>query len=84
MIKDPSLGLIPKNYQPTTCLSSTWKLLLEGIADQLEDHMCLHMTSAQKGIGRNTRGAKHQLLADWTVSQDSRKRHTNLAMAWID
>ena len=42
------------------------------------------MSSAQKGIERDTRGAKHQLLADWTVSQDSRKRHTTLAMAWID
>ena len=84
VMKDPSQGPIPKNYRPITCLSTTWKLLSGVIAGKLEEHMGTHMSSAQKGIGRNTRGAKHQLLVDLTVSQDSRKRHTNLAMAWID
>ncbi|XP_067930646.1 uncharacterized protein [Watersipora subatra] len=41
------------------------------------------MASTQKGIGRNTRGAKHQLLVDPAVCQDSKRRQTNLAMAWI-
>ena len=84
VMNDSSQGLIPKNYRTITCLSTTQKMLSGAIADKVEDHKCSHMSSAQKGIGRNTRGAKHQLLADWTVSQDSRKRHTNLAMAWID
>ena len=29
-------------------------------------------------------GTKEQLLIDKTVSSDSKKRRTNLAMAWID
>ena len=42
------------------------------------------MSEAQKGIGSNTRGAKHQLLVDRTVTRDCKKRQTNLCTAWID
>ena len=42
------------------------------------------MSSAQKGIGNNTRGAKHQLLVDRAIAQDCKTRSTNLCTAWID
>ncbi|XP_067940653.1 uncharacterized protein [Watersipora subatra] len=74
---------IPKNYRPKISLPTNWKLLSGLVADQLEKHVSHYMTSAQKGIGRNTRGAKHQLLVDRTICQDGMKRYTNLAMAWI-
>ena len=38
----------------------------------------------QKGCRRRTRGTKDQLLIDKMVLRDSKKRHTNLSMAWID
>ncbi|XP_067940465.1 uncharacterized protein [Watersipora subatra] len=63
---------------------TTWKLLLGIVADQLEKHMSHYMTSAQTGMGSNTRGAEHQLLVDRTICQDSSRRHTNLVMARID
>ena len=38
----------------------------------------------QKGCKRNNRGTKDQLLSDKAVLRDSKRRSTNLAMAWID
>ncbi|KAK7930440.1 hypothetical protein WMY93_006835 [Mugilogobius chulae] len=46
-------------------------------------HGSIHEQSTE-GIGKDTRGAKHQLLVDRTVAQDCRTRHTNLCTAWID
>ena len=40
--------------------------------------------SEQKGCRKGSRGTKDQLLIDKTVLRDCKKRHTNLAMAWID
>jgi len=38
----------------------------------------------QKGIMPGGRGPKSQLLIDKMVCEDSKKRRTNLAMAWVD
>ena len=38
----------------------------------------------QKGCRKKSRGTKDQLLIDKTILRDSRKRYTNLGMAWID
>ena len=38
----------------------------------------------QKGCRKRRRGTKDQLLIDKAILKDCRKRHTNLAMAWID
>ena len=66
-------------------LSSTmWKLFSGVLADKIEHHMGEHMSDSQKGVGMGTRGAKHQLVIDKMVAGDSRRRSTNLAMAWID
>ncbi|TWW59899.1 hypothetical protein D4764_06G0014290 [Takifugu flavidus] len=84
IMKDPQKGTIPSNYQPITCLSTTWKLLSGIIAAKISRHMDQYMSRAQKGIGNNTRGAKHQLLVHRAFAQDCRTRHTNLCTAWID
>lgn len=84
ILKDPSKGAVPSNYRPITCLSTTWKLMSGIIAAKISGHMNQYMSAAQKGIGKNTRGAKHQLLVDRTVARDCRTRKTNLCTAWID
>ena len=38
----------------------------------------------QKGCERGSPGTKAQLLIDMRVLKDSKKRRTNLSMAWID
>ena len=38
----------------------------------------------QKGCRKGRRGAKDQLVIDKAILKDCQKRHTNLAMAWID
>ncbi|XP_076733794.1 uncharacterized protein LOC143414044 [Maylandia zebra] len=82
--KDPKKGPVPSNYRPITCLSTTWKLLSGIISAKMNRHMGQYMSGTQKGIGKNTRGAKHQLLVDRTVSRDCKTRLTNLCTAWID
>ncbi|XP_067947074.1 uncharacterized protein [Watersipora subatra] len=84
LIKDPQQEPIPKNYRPIMCLLNIWKLLSGIVAVKLEEHMSHYMTSSQKKIELNTRGAKHRLLVDRTLYQDSRRRHTDVSMAWID
>jgi len=67
-----------------TCLCTTWKLLSGIIAEKINTHMAPYMSKAQKGVGKNTRGAKHQLLIDRTIYRDCKSRNTNLCTAWID
>ena len=38
----------------------------------------------QKGCRKGSRGTKDQLLIDKVVLKDCKKRHTNIAMTWID
>ena len=84
LIKDSKQGTTSKNYGPIMCLLATLKLLSGIVADKLEEHTSHPPTSAQWGNGRNTRVAKCQLLVDQAIFQDTKKRQTNLAMAWID
>ena len=83
IMKDPHKGTTPSNYRSITCLSTTWKVVSGITAAKLHVHMTRYMSSAQKGIGKNTRGSKHQLLIDRAVTNDSRSRQTNLSTAWI-
>ena len=46
--------------------------------------MYKYYSTAQKRIGNNTRGSKHQLLIVRAVTNDSRSRPTNLSTALID
>ncbi len=84
ILKDPQKGPIPSNYRPITCLCTTWKALSGIIAAKMSKHVAQYMSGAQKGIGSNTRGAKHQLLVDRAVARDCKNRQTNLCTAWID
>ncbi|XP_076583782.1 retrovirus-related Pol polyprotein from type-1 retrotransposable element R2 [Chaetodon auriga] len=78
-MKDPQKGLIPSNYRPIT-----WKLLSGIIAAKMSRHTDQYMSREQKGIGNNTREAKHQLLIERAVTQECKARSTNLCTAWID
>ena len=40
--------------------------------------------SEQKGCKKRSRGPKDPLLIDQMVLRDCKRRHTNLAMAWVD
>ena len=84
VMEDPQQGPIPSNYRPITRLSTTWKLLSGILADKIRVHMDGYMHKAQRGIGGESKGSKHQLLIDQSVAKDARSRCTNLAMAWID
>ena len=84
--KDVSKGNTVENYRPITCLPLMWKLLTGVIAEEMYTYLEGEnlLTNEQKGCKRMSRGTKDQLLIDKTVLKDCRKRHTNLAMAWID
>ena len=57
-------------------------MLAEKMYSHLERENVL--PSEQKGCRKGSRQTKDQLLIDKTVLRDCKKRHTNLAMAWID
>ena len=42
------------------------------------------LPSEQNGCRKRNRGTKSQLFINKTVLRDFKKRHTNLAMVWID
>ena len=42
------------------------------------------LPSEPKGCRKGSCGTKDQLLIDKTVLRDYKRRHTNLAMSWID
>ena len=83
---DPVRKNSGENFRPITCLPLMWKLLAGIIS---EDMYCFMknenlLPEKQKGCRRKSRGMKDQLLIDKTILKNSRKRRTNLAMAWID
>ena len=84
--KDVSKGNAVENYRPVTCLPLMWKLLTGVTAEEMYTYLEGEnlLTNEQKGCKRKSRGTKDQLLIDKTVLKDCRKRHTNLAMTWID
>ena len=84
--KDPTTGTLVDNYRPITCLSLMWKLFTGIIADDIYHHISAErlLPEEQKGCRRMSRGTKDQLLIDKTILKDCKRRHTNLAMAWID
>ena len=85
-LKDPKRGNVADNYRPISCLPIMWKLLTGIISDSLyeflEENEVLPLE--QKGCKRGSRGTKDQLLIDKMVLRDSKRRRTNLTMAWID
>ena len=84
--KDRRKGNAVENYRPITCLPLMWKLMTGTIADEMYEYLENEhlLPDEQQGCRRKSRGTKDQLLIDKTILKDCRKRHTNLAMAWID
>ena len=84
--KDKSKGNAASNYRPITCLPMMWKLLTGIIYERLYTYLEETNTipHEQKGCRRKCRGTKDQLLIDKLVMKNSKRRKTNLSMAWID
>ena len=63
-----------------------WKFITSILANSmyvyLEENSLL--PSEQKECKRKSRGEKDQLLIDTMILRDSERRHTNLAMVWLD
>ena len=84
--KDSSKGNDVGNFRPISCLPLMWKLMTSIISDNIykfldENQM---LPDEQKGCRRESRGTKDQLIIDKTILRDCKKRHKNLAMAWVD
>ena len=84
--KDPTKGNAVDNFRPISCLPLLWKLMTDIIAESMHGFLESNniLPNEQKGCKREIRGTKDQLLIDKMVLKDSKRRHTNLAMAWID
>ena len=63
-----------------------WKLMTGMLAGRMYSHLEREnvLLSEQKGCCKGSRGTKDQLLIDKTMLRDCKRRHTNIAMAWID
>ena len=63
-----------------------WKLLTGVIADGIYHYLDKNqlLPGEQKGCHRRGKGTKDQLLIDKAILMDCRKRHTNMAITWID
>ena len=84
--KDPKKGNAVDNYRLMACLPLMWKLIT-GIISQtmykfLDENEILPVE--QKGCRRRNRGTKDQLLIDKAILADCKRKHKNLAMAWVD
>ncbi|XP_072169448.1 uncharacterized protein [Diadema setosum] len=86
IMKDKSKGNVASNYRPITCLNMMWKLMTGIIANEMYcfiERKDLFPVE-QKGGRRGCRGTKDQLLIDKMVMRNSKRRRTNLCVAWID
>ena len=63
-----------------------WKLMIRMFAEKMYSHLEREnvLPSEQKGCHKGSRGRRDKLLIDNMVLRDSKRKHTNLAMAWID
>ena len=62
-----------------------WKLLTGIVNVKVYDHLNQQslLPEEQKGCRQKTRGTKEQLLIDNAVVRNSRRRKTNLNVAWV-
>ena len=84
--KDKSKGNVASNYRQITCLPIMWNLLTGIISERLYSYLEETNTipHQQKGCRKKCRVTKDQLLIDKMVMMNSKKRKTNLSMAWMD
>ena len=83
-LKDHSKGNAVDNVRPVSCLPLMWKLMKGVIAEAMYKHLEGILPEEQTGCRRRSRATKDQLLFDKAILKDCKRRHTNLAMAWID
>ena len=84
--KDPQKGDAVNNFRPISCLPLIWKLMTGIISDVMYEFLAEsdYLPLEQKGCKSKIRGAKDQLLIDKPILRDSKRKHRNLAMAWVD
>lgn len=84
IMKNHQKGTIPSNYRPIICLSPREKPLSGIIVAKISRHMDQYMIAAQKSIGKDTRGAKHQLVVDRTIAHECQSQANKPVHSWID
>ena len=86
IVKDKAKGNDVTNFRPITCLSLLWKLLTGILSEEIYNHLNYNglLTLEQKGCRQKSRGTKDQLLIDKMILKNCKRRHTGLAMGWID
>ena len=84
--KDKGKGNVASNYRPVKCLPVMWKLLTGIISERLYNYLEETDTipHQQKGCRRKCKFNKEEHLIDKRVMMNSKRRKTNLSMAWID
>ena len=65
-----------KNYRPITCLPTYYKTITLMLTDRIYNHLKSNniLPPKQKGIMRNARGCKDQLMLDKTITEDAKKK----------
>ena len=71
--KDLVKGSAVDNYRPIPCLPLMWRLMTGILAEMMYSH-----------FERENLLISEQLLIDKEVLRNCKRRHTNLAIAWID
>ena len=84
--KDPTKGIEVSNFRPISCLPLKWKLITSILANNMYTYLIEKsvLPYEEKSCKRKSGGTKGQLLIDQMVLRDCKRRHTNLAMAWLD
>ena len=84
--KDPAKRSAVDNNRTISFLPLMRKLMTGILAEKMYSYLEREniLPPQQKGCRRGSRGTKNQLVIDKTVLSDCKKRHTNLAIAWID
>ena len=84
--KDPAKGSAVDNYSSISCLPLIWKLMTVMLAKKMYSYLERKnvLPSEEKECHKGSRGTKDQLLIDKTLLRNYKRRHTNLAMSWID
>ena len=82
----PQKGNAVDNFRPLSCLLLMWKLMTGIIPDFVYGFLVEsdYLPLEQKGCKKKSPGAKDQPLIDTAILRDSKKKHRNLAMAWVD
>ena len=86
-MKDPAKGAADvSNFRPITCLPVMWKLFSGILSNKIYAHLEVEnlLPDEQKGCKRGAYGTKDQLIIDQAAMADSKRRKTNLCMAWVD